>query len=279
MKKILFVTDVVKLEPATLDFACYLCALSHSKLTGIFLENLVKETRPAKVLKESAIEGGINIQTENMEELKEQCTAGNIQLFKDSCERRGVTGIVHRDRGVPLEDVIAESRYADLLLIDASVSFSVVKESIPTRFVTDVLADAECPVVVLPESFEGLNKIVFTYDGRGSSVFAIKQFAYLFPELREHPVVVITVMEEKNKPSPEERYKLKEWLHDHYTEVDFIFMDGDVKTGLLDSLLLRTKDFIVMGAYGRNAFSTLFTPSHAAPVLKLVAQPVFIAHH
>ncbi|UPK72721.1 universal stress protein [Chitinophaga filiformis] len=278
MKKILYVTDVVKLDPATLDFACYLCNLSHSKLTGIFLENLRGEARSGKMLKETALEGGINVQTENVEELKEQCLADNIQLFKDSCEKRGVTGIVHRDLGIPLEDVVMESRYADLLLIDAATSFSVAKENVPTRFVTDVLADAECPVVILPESFEGLNKIVFTYDGRGSSVFAIKQFTQLFPELKEHPVVVITVMEDKNKPSPEERYKLKEWLHDHYSDVDFIVMDGNVKTGLLDSLLLRDKDFIVMGAYGRNAFSTLFTPSHAAPILKLIAQPVFIAH-
>ncbi|MCF6405318.1 universal stress protein [Chitinophaga filiformis] len=278
MKKILYVTDVVKLEPSTLDFACFLCNLSHSKLTGIFLENLTNESRPVKMLKETAMEGGINVQTSNVEELKEQCMADNIQLFKNSCERRGVTGIVHRDMGVPLDDVVTESRYADLLLIDASTSFSVTKESVPTRFVTDVLADAECPVVILPESFESLKKIVFTYDGRGSSVFAIKQFTYLFPELKEHPVVVITVMEDRNRPSPEERYKLKEWLHDHYSDVDFIVMDGNVKTGLLDSLLLRNKDFIVMGAYGRNAFSTLFTPSHAAPILKLVAQPVFIAH-
>ncbi|SHN28575.1 universal stress protein [Chitinophaga sp. CF418] len=278
MKKILYVTDVVKLDPSTLDFACYLCNLSHSKLTGIFLENLTNESRSVKMLKETAMEGGINVQTENVEELKEQCLADNIQLFKDSCAKSGVTGIVHRDMGVPLEDVVIESRYADLLLIDASTSFSVTKENVPTRFVTDVLADAECPVVILPESFEGLNKIVFTYDGRSSSVFAIKQFTYLFPELKEHPAVVITVMDDKNKPSPEENYKLKEWLHDHYNDIDFIVLDGNVKTGLLDSLLLRTRDFIVMGAYGRNAFSTLFTPSHAAPILKLIAQPVFIAH-
>ena len=278
MKKILYVTDVVKLDLSSLDFACYLCELSHSKLTCIFLENLVREARPAKMLKETAIEGGINVQTENVEELKEKCLADNIQLFKDSCERRGVTGIVHRDEGVPLDDVVIESRYADLLLIDASTSFSAAKEDVPTRFVTDVLADAECPVIILPESFEGLNKIVFTYDGRASSVFAIKQFTYLFPELKEHGAVVITIMEDKNKPSPEERYKLKEWLHDHYSDVDLIIMDGSVKTGLLDSLLIRSRDFIVMGAYGRNAFSTLFTPSHAAPILKLVAQPVFIAH-
>jgi len=278
MKKILYVTDVLKLDLATLDFACYLCSLSHSGLVGVFLENLNNEFRSASLLKETAMQSGINIQTSNPVELKERCTAENIQIFKDGCDRRGVTGIVHRDQGVPVDDVILESRYADLLLIDAATSFSAQHEAVPTRFVMDVLADAECPVVVLPVSFEGLNKVVFTYDGRSSSVFAIKQFTYLFPELKDHPVVVITVMEGK-KPLPEERYKLKEWLHDHYTDVDFIVMDGNVKTGLLDSLLLRTKDFIVMGAYGRNAFSNLFTPSHATPLLKLVAQPVFIAHH
>ncbi|MVT08736.1 adenine nucleotide alpha hydrolase family protein [Chitinophaga tropicalis] len=278
MKKILYVTDAVKLEASALDFACYLCTLFRSKLTGIFLENLYKEARPAKMLKEAALEGGINVQTDNTDELKEQCTSDNIQLFKTICEKNGVTGIVHRDKGIPLEDVIIESRYADLLLIDASTSFSAQKESVPTRFVTDVLADAECPVIILPESFEGLNKIVFTYDGRSSSVFAIKQFTYLFPELRETTVVVMTVMD-NNRPSPEEKYKLKEWLHDHYTNIEFIEQDGNVKYQLLDSLLPRTKDIIVMGAFGRNAFSTLFNPSHATPVLKLVTQPVFIAHH
>lgn len=278
MKKILYVTDVLRLDVATLDFACYLCNLSRSKLVGIFLENIEGEARSSKVIKEVAMESGISLQTDNPQEVKERCTAEHIQLFKDACMQRGVTGLVHRDKGAPLEDIIVESRYADVLLIDASTSFSAEKESVPTRFVTEVLADAECPVVVLPERFEGLNKIVFTYDGRSSSVFAIKQFTYLFPELKDHSVVVITIMEGK-KPAPEERYKLKEWLHDHYTDIDFIVMDGNVKTGLLDSLLLRTKDFIVMGAYGRNAFSTLFAPSHAAPVLKLVAQPVFIAHH
>lgn len=278
MKKILYVTDVLKLDLATLDFACYLCSLSCSKLIGIFLENLEHEVRSASLLQEAAVQNGLNVQTNDQHELKERCTSENIQAFKDGCERRGVTGIVHRDKGIPIEDIIVESRYADLILIDASTSFSSQQEAVPTRFVMDVLADAECPVVVLPESFDGLNKLVFTYDGRSSSVFAIKQFTYLFPELKDHPVVVITVMDGK-KPLPEERYKLKEWLHDHYIDIDFMVMDGNVKTSLLDSLLLRTKDFIVMGAYGRNAFSNLFTPSHATPVLKLVAQPVFIAHH
>lgn len=277
MKKILYVTDALKLAPATLDFACYLCNLSHSRLVGVFLENLDNEVRTTRVLKEVAMESGISIQSDSPQEIKDQYTSDNIQLFRKGCEQRDVIGIVHRDGGIPLEDVIIESRYADLLLIDASTSFSAGKEAVPTRFVTDVLADAECPVVVLPERFEGLNKLVFTYDGRSSSVFAIKQFTYLFPELKEHPVVVITIMEGR-KPVPEERYRLKEWLHDHYTDIDFVIMEGEVKTGLLDSLLLRTNDFIVMGAYGRNAFSTLFTPSHAKPVLKLVAQPIFIAH-
>lgn len=278
MKKILFVADAVTLDVATLDFACYLCNLSKSKLIGIFLENLVKESRPVSVLKENAAVAGVQEEAGDPRSLKEACCTSNIQHFISACEQRGVTGIVHRDSGMPLDEIIAESRYADLLLIDACTSFSAIKESVPTKFVREVLADAECPVIVLPERFEGLNKIVFTYDGRPSSVFAIKQFTYLFPELNEHPVVVVSVTDGKNDPSPEEQYKLKEWLHDHYKDIDFIVSEGNVRLGLLDNLLSRTKDFIVMGAFGRNALSSLLEPSHAEAVLKLVVQPVFIAH-
>jgi hypothetical protein len=261
MKRILYITDSIKPDTSTLDFACYLCNLSHSALTGIFLENLVNEVRSVKALKEMAMK--VSVDTER---------------FKNICEQQGVIGIVDQDSDLLLDDIVVESRYTDLVLIDASTSLAAMNEGTPTRFVRDVLADAECPVVVLPESFEGLNKLVFTYDGRSSSVFAIKQFTYLFPELHAYPVLVITVMNGKNGPGPEEHYRLKEWLQEHYTDIDLIVAEGSVKSGLLDSLLLHTRDFIVMGAYGRNAFSTLFSPSYAELVLRLVSQPVFIAH-
>ena len=41
MKKIILAVDAVNLNTHTIDFACYLAKLTRSKLTGIFLENML----------------------------------------------------------------------------------------------------------------------------------------------------------------------------------------------------------------------------------------------
>jgi hypothetical protein len=69
--------------------------------------------------------------------------------------------------------LIEESRFADLLIIDAETSFNRGLEANPTRFVKEILQHAECPVVISPVSFEGLDEIIFAYDGSASSVYAI----------------------------------------------------------------------------------------------------------
>ena len=279
MEKILFVTDAINMNTKSLDFAAFLCELSHSKLTGIFLENLKDEHLPIEAIQQAAVMSGTSATAEGITDIKEQCCEDNIRQFIDVCERRGINCVAHRDGGIPQEEIIIESRYADLLLIDAATSFADKREEIPTNFVKNILSDAECPVVILPVAFDGIEQLVFTVDGKPSSIYAIKQFTYLFPELREQQVVVISVNEEEVMPDTEERYKLKEWLHTHYKNVDFLSTEGNVKAGLLELLLSRSKAFIVMGAYGRSAFSNLFNPSHAESVLKMVSQPVFIAHH
>jgi hypothetical protein len=256
MEKILFVTDTDNINSKSLDFAAFLCELSHSKLTGVFLKH-----EPTYATADVSYED-------------------NSLRFTASCERRGIKSAIHRDCGIPHDEIIAESRYADLLLIDvATTSSTDQREDIPTDFVRDILVDAECPVVIMPVAFDGIEQLVFTFDGQPSSVYAIKQFTYLFPELKDQQVVVISINEEEIMPDQEERYKLKEWLHMHYKNIDFLRARGNVKAGLVELLLSRSRAFIVMGAYGRSAFSNLFNPSHANSILKMVSQPVFIAHH
>jgi nucleotide-binding universal stress UspA family protein len=237
MKKILFVTDALKLNTKMLDFAAFLCNLSHASLTGISLENQEHEQ------------------------------------FQEICTRRGIDYTVHRDHGNPLQSIITESRFADLILLDVETSFTRERETIPTSFVKGVLAEAECPVIILPVGFAGIEQLVFSLDGQPSSIYAMKQFTYLFPQLREQRVVVISINEETTIPD-----KLKEWLHMHYKSVEFVSSPGNVRIGLLELVLQRSKAFVVMGAYGRSTLSNFLRPSHANPILRASSQPVFIAH-
>lgn len=276
MKKILYVTDALDLHLENLDFAGYVAGLAKSKLLAVFLENDESETRPDSMIRTAASNAGINV-TEEPLSLKEHTCDTNIQRFKSACENKGIDCAVHRDRGNPLTELILESRYADLILLDAGTSFAGNQEEVPSDFVKNVMSNAECPIVIMPASFNGISDLVFTYDGKAAAIHAIKQFTYLFPQLNELKTVVICINPEE--VDPEERYKFREWMHAHYTNLDFLSTEGNVKIGLVELLFDRDQAFVVMGAYGRNMVSNFFRPSHANPVIKVISQAIFVAHN
>jgi hypothetical protein len=179
---------------------------------------------------------------------------------------------------VPAREIITESRFADILVIDAATSFNKSYEGSPTEFVKDILKEAECPVIIAPESFDGIDEIIFTYNRTKSSVFAIKQFTYLFPGLKDKKVTIVQA-NEKGEWAGTEKYNFKEWLQDHYSSISFEILKGDADSELLGYLLIRRNVFVVMGAYGRTAVSQFFQHSRADILIKTVSQPIFISHY
>ena len=279
MEKILLALDAHQLETNTIDFACYIARLTGSKLTGVFLEDILQEdmtyvpgtTRPTCT-------GRSGKTCDEQEDGSMDIVSHNIKRFKESCICRETTGLIHRDRGIPLSEVVEESRFADLIIVDPVTSFSKSDRSIPSRFVKDVLLDSECPVLIAPYSFDGLDKVIFTYNGTQSSVFAIKQFTYLFPALSDKKAIVVNVSRGDNQ-SIEQQFKMKEWLKAHYQDVEFVILKGDATDEMFGYLIEKKNAMVVMGAYGRSLLSRFFQPSHARLVVKTVNLPVFITHY
>lgn len=195
----------------------------------------------------------------------------------EGCISRETHYDILREGGVPSSELIEESRFADVMIVDAETSFNTPFEGIPTGFIKDVLKKAECPVIIAPENFETIDEIVFTYNGSSSSVFAIKQFTYLFPELKEKKVSIIQVNETGKWPD-NDKNKFTEWLQNHYTDLHFEALIGETENGLFDYLFKRKNMFLVMGAYGRTSLSRFFKRSHADLLINTVTQPIFIAH-
>ncbi len=279
MEKILLAIEAANPDKNAIEFACYLARLTKSKITGIFLENIVaqhefalKEIPGAPYREWHADERSSEYRT------RAEAIEKNITLFKQKCTGEKITCRVHRDRGVPADELIEESRFADLVVVDAETSFNKRYEGSPTEFVKDILQKAECPVVIAPESFDGINEVVFTYNDSASSVFAIKQFTYLLPQLHEIKVSIIQV-NESGKWEDRDKYIFSEWLKDHYGNLHFEALKGDTNTVLFDYLLRRKNIFLVMGAYGRNTLSQFFKHSRAELLIKGTSQPIFIAHH
>lgn len=278
MEKILLAIDARVVNKNSLEFACYLARLTRSKVTGVFLENLVADEKP--VLKKAYGRAYVNWEINEASQeyqTKVQLIENNVRLFKESCIQQEVCFQLHRDRGVPETDLLEETRFADILVADAALSFTKQFAGTPSSFVKNILTKSECPVIIAPERFDGIDEIVFTYNGSASSLFAIKQFTYLLPELSNKKATILQINEAGEWHDPD-KYKFKEWLKDHYTDLHFEAQKGKTDSILFEALFTRKNMLLVMGSYGRNALSQFIQTSHADMLIKTVAHPIFITH-
>jgi hypothetical protein len=137
MEKILLAIDATNPDKNALEFACFLGCLTKSKITGVFLENLAAEEKP--VLKQMHGIGYVDWEIDEQSDehkAKMELIEKNITYFKDGCINGGVSYSVHRDRGVPANELIEESRFADILVVDAETSFNKSYQGTPTKLLS-----------------------------------------------------------------------------------------------------------------------------------------------
>lgn len=275
MENILLTVDNDPVDENAIDFACHLARLTRSRLTGIFLDEPV--TEPEVVVEsQTTAKGTISITIAGFDQESEQAAQHeeNIGIFRDWAEKSGVPFSVYLDKGVPAAELIFETRYADVLLISAD-TFLKTDEPIPSAFVKRMVHDSACPVILTPESFERIDNVVFCYDGSKSSLFAIKQFSYLFPQLRSQRVKVISL---SGGPSTIEQARLTQWLKYHYSDVEWIAQGAEAAEALFHYLLKKRDDFVVMGSYGHGLLTSFFEPDFEAGTVRTTSLPIFIAH-
>jgi nucleotide-binding universal stress UspA family protein len=278
MEKILLAINVAQFNTNVLDFACFLANVTRSKLTALFLENLQEEQVPVRksYMGNPYIETIVANDIEENRKRNAQCEE-QIRVFENTCRNRAVEYAVRRDQGEPEDEIIYESRFTDLLIVDAEMSFEDKRDATPSTFVRDLLPRIECPAVIAPFTFYGVQEIMFAYDGSASSVYAIKQFAYLFPEWQDKTVTVIQVNEEFETPVINKE-KVLELLEPHFSSVEFAVLTGKPADEIFGYLLEKKKAIVVMGAYSHKILSGMFGHSTAELILKAVNLPVFIAH-
>jgi len=279
MKKILLAIDADHVDTEIIHFACNIATQTHSSLTGFFLTAYREEEQVINMaFGMPYVETLVAKELPGMAAVKEKLEL-HISQFERTCAVKGVRcNVVCSNTQFAAQSVLEESRFADLLIMQATMKFDNQFEEAPTGFVKEVLASAECPVLVAPVSLAGIDEIVFAYDGSRAAVFAIKQFTYLFPELADKKAIVLQVNKEDTMPVTEKE-KLGKWLRMHYSSIGFQVLQGKPTDELFGYLLGKQNTIVVMGAYGRNWLSELFKPATAGLLLKTINLPFFITHY
>ncbi|MBK9732858.1 MAG: universal stress protein [Chitinophagaceae bacterium] len=276
MKKILAVFDGVNYSDQTASFGIELAQKTDSLLVGVFLHDLSYSRfvyAYAWDIPTQYYYGFQEIEKEDNVKITE-----NMKVFTRQCEEKRVKHKIHLDSGVPLQELLKESAFTDLLLIDNKTSFMRIGDRSPSLFLKDLLAESKCPVLILPDEKPSINRVVIAYDGSDSSVFAMKMYSYLFPQWNDIPTNVVTVNHSTSNHVPKNR-DIKDLASEHFKNLTFTVLNGEPEEELKKFLKKDGNDvLVVLGAYGRSALSRMFHSSISNRILTEVKVPLFIAH-
>ncbi len=278
MKKIIAAFDGLKFSESTRDYAVEIAKQNDAHLVGLFLEDLAYHSY--KIYDLITDEGGgLDTKRKHLEKKDEKTRAIAVANFETACLKAGLQYTIHKDKNIAIQELLKESIYADLVIIDSSETLLNHLENVPTQFIHELLPDVQCPVMLVPHKFKPVDKLVLLFDGEPSSVHAIKMLSYTMAALKKYPTEVVTVNAFNQEHHVPDSRLMKEFMKRHFPEATYITLKGLVETEIVSFLKAQKgTPLVVLGAYRRGKVSRWFRPSMADILMKELKFPLFIAH-
>lgn len=278
MKKIIVAFDGLRFSESAKNYAIQVGKQSDAHLVGVFLEDF--NYTGYKIYDLVSAKGGIiGPAKKRLEKKDAKVRAASVSNFENACAA-AVKFSIHRDRNAAIRELLHESIYADLLIIDSRETLSHHPEKRPTQFIRDLLTHVQCPVLLVPHIYKPIKKIISLYDGEPSSVYAIKMFSYTMDSMGQYPVEVLTVNSTIPSLHAPDGKLMKEFMAKHFPACDFTVLKGLPEIEILDYLKKKEENcLVILGAYRRSMVSRWFRASMADTLMQNLKLPLFIAHN
>ena len=210
---------------------------------------------------------------------EDQTLTDVISHFERSARDTNMRYEILNDFRLTPHEVVKQSTYADMLIMSYRVFYNYHTGKPDTSILYQILKGSKCPVLILPEKLKRIDNIIFTYDNKESSVFAIRAFSNLFSgNLKNKIVSILSVMPNADEEMKNEKLLLK-LVKQHYNNVGIQLLEGNNISKEIRNFASNVQNpLVVMGAYGRSYISNLLLPSVAQYLLQKSDLPLFIAH-
>lgn len=272
MKKVLLAFDGTNFSSGAFEFARRLNEQEPILLVGSFLPQIDISSSWSYAV------GGVGITTPSVEDFNSDVIEKNVQRFESGCLRHGIECRVHKypyDLAIP--ELKKETRFADLLILGGESFYHQLGFEKPNEYLRMVVQDAECPVIVAPEHFTYPQSVALAYDGSEDAVFAIKQFAYLFPSFAALDTTLVYTTAKTNSNLPDREF-ITELAARHFPKLTVRELKDTPKRHFGSWLADMQAPIMVSGSYGRSDLSMMFRRSFATGIINEHKIPLFIAH-
>lgn len=273
MKRILLVFDGKHFSDAVFEYARQLNEQQPIWLTGLFLPSV--DYVELLYSYGGVISGPLYV-TEIIkgdDEFMQKAKARFIAL----CDEHRIAYDIPTDFSKHTTAQIAEaSRFADLLVLSSHSFYKNLGDDTREEYIADALHQSECPVVLIPDNYRTPDSLIIAYDGGAQAVFAMKQFAYLFPALHKVPAL-IAYFETKEGDIPNQA-EIEKLASLHFEHATVRKMPLNPKQELEAWVAAHGPTLLIAGSHSRSMLSEMFKGSFINEVVHQHKVPVFVAH-
>ncbi|MFA0964888.1 hypothetical protein AB9P05_23975 [Roseivirga sp. BDSF3-8] len=179
--------------------------------------------------------------------------AGQLQT---AGQLAGFRSLVRREQDGTLNDLIRESRFADLLVVSQHTWRKIIAGLGKSAICPE---DAvECPVLIVPDPQKGIDQVILTYNGTPEAMRGIKQFVYMLPELAANlPVTILTTYDSAHTPSGTDEKLFIEYMKEHFNEVALHKMDSHSEHTLISAVGLNQNSLVIINSDSPESFTLL----------------------
>lgn len=274
MKKAILAVDGTNFSKGAFDFVKQLNEKEPLLVAGIFVPQLDY----ANLWSYAAAAGSGAVYVPLLEDDDNEEVAKNIETFEQQCQRAGIAYRVHKDfYDFALPELKKETRFADVMILSGELFYKQLLDANQYDYMRTALHQSECPVLIVPEDYRFPKQNVLAYDGSEESVYAIKQFAYVFPELAGNETILVWAEPDEDKDFPDKSL-IEELATQHYKKLNFHKSDINSKKYFSTWMSEQQDAVLVSGSFSRSGFSESIRRSFVADVIRDHRVPVFIAH-
>jgi nucleotide-binding universal stress UspA family protein len=275
-KTILVPIDGSDTSLVAVDYAIELSRSFKSEITGVSIIDIKKLAGPFMRDLGTSIGGMVpygDFQQNVRKFLEDTCRAALDEL-EGKCDTASISCTRTIKEGVVSKEIVESAKRCNMISMGMAGEHAFWRNAFLGSNLESVVRQTHKPVLVTPEKYKKITKILVAYDGSSYSSKALNAGADIAQQMHL-PLTVITVSDDK-KSGEDILSRATEFLKGYDITHDNMLEGGDIVDAILSFCKKGSYDLLVIGAYGHSKIRELILGNTTVQLMRKVTCPVLL---
>jgi len=275
-KTILVPIDSSDTSLVAVDYAIDLSRSFNSEIVGISIIDIKKLAGPFMRDLGTSIGGMVPYGDfqQNLRTFMEDTARAALDELEGKCDSAGIPCTRTMKEGVVSKEIFESAKRCDMIAMGMSGEHAFWRDAFLGSNLESVVRQTHKPVLVTPEKYKKITKILVAYDASSFSIKALTAGADIAEQMKL-PLTVVTVSDDK-KAGEDILSQADENLKDCKITYDKVLKGGETVSAILDSCNEGSYDLLVMGAYGHSKIRELILGNTTVQIMRKVSCAVLL---